>query len=185
MFWLFGPEACGILSPRPGIEPTPCTLEGRILTAVPPGKSPIYLIFLKIFSWYLVLSFKKYCLLKWWYLVPLLSRFHYWPKSEDTAYDDNTFLKQFSLYSTLIRMILNPMDMFHSSPYLYLYQNLTLIIKLTLLRHHLLSVSMRFLSSSYLPIPPMSALWPILYSLVTFHTSVLGLLIPSPYFRAS
>lgn len=184
MFWLFGPKSCGILSPWPGMEPTPHTLEGGVLTAVLPENSPIYLIFLKFFSWYLVLSFKKYYLLKWWYLVPLLSRFHYWPKSEDTAYDDSTLLKQFSLYSTLISMILNTMDMFHSSPYLYLYQNLTLIIKLTLLRHHLLSVSVRFLSSSYLPVPSMSALWLILYSLVTCHTSVLCLLIPSPYFRA-
>ena len=30
----------GILSPRPGIKPTPLALEGEVLTAGPPGKSP-------------------------------------------------------------------------------------------------------------------------------------------------
>ena len=28
MFWFFGPEACGILAPQPGIQPTPSALEG-------------------------------------------------------------------------------------------------------------------------------------------------------------
>ena len=35
----FGPEACGLLTPRPGIEPTPAALEGEVLTTGPPGKS--------------------------------------------------------------------------------------------------------------------------------------------------
>ena len=37
MFWFFGPEACGILAPRPGIEPTSSALEGDVLTSGPPG----------------------------------------------------------------------------------------------------------------------------------------------------
>ena len=28
MFWFFGCDACGILAPRPGIEPAPPALEG-------------------------------------------------------------------------------------------------------------------------------------------------------------
>ena len=39
MFWFFGPEACGILAPWPGIEPAPPALEGEVLTTGPPGKS--------------------------------------------------------------------------------------------------------------------------------------------------
>ena len=38
-FWIFGHEACGILAPRPGIEPAPPALEGEVLTTGPPGKS--------------------------------------------------------------------------------------------------------------------------------------------------
>ena len=44
MFWFFGPEACGILAPRPEIEPTPPALEGKVLTTGPPGKSPTFSI---------------------------------------------------------------------------------------------------------------------------------------------
>ena len=40
MFWLVGCKACGILAPRPGIEPSPPALEGEVLTTGPPGKSP-------------------------------------------------------------------------------------------------------------------------------------------------
>ena len=40
VFWFFGHEAHGILAPRPGIEPTPTALEGKVLTTGPPGKSP-------------------------------------------------------------------------------------------------------------------------------------------------
>ena len=39
MFWFFGRKACGILAPRPGIEPAPPALEGKVLTTGPPGKS--------------------------------------------------------------------------------------------------------------------------------------------------
>ena len=39
MFWFLGREACGILAPRPGIEPAPPALEGQVLTTGPPGKS--------------------------------------------------------------------------------------------------------------------------------------------------
>ena len=39
MFWCFGPKACGILGPQPGIKPIPLALEGKVLTAGPLGKS--------------------------------------------------------------------------------------------------------------------------------------------------
>ena len=42
MFWFFGPKACGILAPRPGIEPATPALEGEVLTTRPPGKSLYY-----------------------------------------------------------------------------------------------------------------------------------------------
>ena len=32
MFWIFGRETCGILAPRPGIEPAAPALEGKVLT---------------------------------------------------------------------------------------------------------------------------------------------------------
>ena len=38
-FWVFDHEACGILAPRVGIKPVPPALEGRVLTAGPPGGS--------------------------------------------------------------------------------------------------------------------------------------------------
>ena len=37
--WLLGHEACGILAHRPGIEPAPSALEGRVLPTGPPGRS--------------------------------------------------------------------------------------------------------------------------------------------------
>ena len=40
MFWFFGLKACGILAPRPGIDPAPPALESKVLTTGPPGKSP-------------------------------------------------------------------------------------------------------------------------------------------------
>ena len=40
MFWLFGCKACGILAPRPGMEPASPTPEGEVLTPGPPGKFP-------------------------------------------------------------------------------------------------------------------------------------------------
>ena len=39
MFWFFGPEACGILVPWPGIKHSLPALEGKVLTTGPPGKS--------------------------------------------------------------------------------------------------------------------------------------------------
>ena len=36
----FGPEARGIVAPRPGLKPTPSALEGEVPTTRPPGKSP-------------------------------------------------------------------------------------------------------------------------------------------------
>ena len=47
MFWLFGPMACGILIPRPGIEPTPPSLKGEAFNTRPPGSpanDPIYAV---------------------------------------------------------------------------------------------------------------------------------------------
>ena len=32
MFWIFGPEACGILAPQPGIKSASSVLEGEVLT---------------------------------------------------------------------------------------------------------------------------------------------------------
>ena len=40
VFWFFGRKAHGFLAPRPGIEPAPPALEGKVLTTGPPGKSP-------------------------------------------------------------------------------------------------------------------------------------------------
>ena len=36
---LFGWEACGVLGPQPGTEPTSLSLEGEVLTPRLPGKS--------------------------------------------------------------------------------------------------------------------------------------------------
>ena len=45
MFWLFGHEACGILSPQPGMESAPSALESEVLTTgPPPGKALHYLL---------------------------------------------------------------------------------------------------------------------------------------------
>ena len=43
-FWFFGYETCGILDPRPGIEPAPPALEGKVLTTGPPEKSSFSLL---------------------------------------------------------------------------------------------------------------------------------------------
>ena len=37
IFFFFGPEACGILAPQPGIEPAPPALEDNFLTTGSPG----------------------------------------------------------------------------------------------------------------------------------------------------
>ena len=42
MFWFFGREACGILAPWPGFEPTPPALEGEVLTTGLTGKSQLF-----------------------------------------------------------------------------------------------------------------------------------------------
>ena len=39
MFWIFGLEARGILTLRPGIKPATVKLEGAVLTPRLPGKS--------------------------------------------------------------------------------------------------------------------------------------------------
>ena len=44
-FGVFGWEACGILAPWPGFEPTPLTLVGEVLATGPSGKS-LHCIFL-------------------------------------------------------------------------------------------------------------------------------------------
>ena len=41
MFWFFGPDACGVLSPSPEIELASPALEGKVLTPGPPGKFQI------------------------------------------------------------------------------------------------------------------------------------------------
>ena len=46
MFWFFGCEACGILAPWPGIEPTPSALEGKVLTTGLPRKSLLVIYFI-------------------------------------------------------------------------------------------------------------------------------------------
>ena len=48
MSWFLVCEACGILASKPGIEPSPPALEGEILTAGPPEKSPsVLFVFFK------------------------------------------------------------------------------------------------------------------------------------------
>ena len=49
MFWFFGPKACGILAPPPGIKPIPPALEDEALTTGLPGKSLGSLTFLASF----------------------------------------------------------------------------------------------------------------------------------------
>ena len=39
LFGFFGHKACGILAPRPVIQPAPSALEGKVLTTGPRGKS--------------------------------------------------------------------------------------------------------------------------------------------------
>ena len=38
MFWLFGREVCGILTPQPGLKPTAPVLGGKVLTTEPSEK---------------------------------------------------------------------------------------------------------------------------------------------------
>ena len=53
VYWFFGCEACGILVPWPGIKPTPPTLEGKVLTTQPPGKSLHVSFWTMVFSRYM------------------------------------------------------------------------------------------------------------------------------------
>ena len=39
MCWFFGGEVCGIVAPRPGIEPTPSAFEAEVSTTGPTRKS--------------------------------------------------------------------------------------------------------------------------------------------------
>ena len=46
----FWPQACGILAPKAGIEPTLPALEGEVLTTGPPGESPnVWILSLNIY----------------------------------------------------------------------------------------------------------------------------------------
>ena len=49
MLWFFGPEACGILAPQPGIKHVLLRLEGEILPTGSPGKSQLFILF--FFNW--------------------------------------------------------------------------------------------------------------------------------------
>ena len=50
-FVFFGPEACGIIAPWPGIKPEPPALKGEVLASGPPGKSlSFFLLIWKTFS---------------------------------------------------------------------------------------------------------------------------------------
>ena len=39
MFWFFGHKACGIITPRRGIQPVSPALESGVLTTGPQGKA--------------------------------------------------------------------------------------------------------------------------------------------------
>ena len=45
MLWFFGLEVFGILVSQPGIEQSPPTLEGKVLTTGPAGKFPLLIIY--------------------------------------------------------------------------------------------------------------------------------------------
>ena len=64
-------EACGILVPHPGIQPTSPALAGRFLTTGPPGKSPdncfnILAYFIPIFFLYGTLFFFSFTVYEWY-----------------------------------------------------------------------------------------------------------------------
>ena len=48
MLWFFDHETCRILVPWPRIEPTLPALEGKVLTAGPPGESTETLISIQL-----------------------------------------------------------------------------------------------------------------------------------------
>ena len=58
MFWFFGREACGILAPQPRIKPAPPALEGKVLTAGPPGNHQV-MDFRSDFNWDLGSNLQK------------------------------------------------------------------------------------------------------------------------------
>ena len=78
VFWFFGPKACDILAPRPGIEPSPSVLEGEIITTGSPEKYPSTSLLLCSFNFYclhhLVTFYMVYCLSPT--LLPLECRLH-------------------------------------------------------------------------------------------------------------
>ena len=43
--WCFGPDACGVLAPWPGIEPSPPALQGKVLTTGLPENTQGLFIF--------------------------------------------------------------------------------------------------------------------------------------------
>ena len=64
MFRCFGHEACGILVPLSGMEPTGSALEGEVLTPGPPGDIPpplySYTIFFALHLQHLLQSYFYY-----------------------------------------------------------------------------------------------------------------------------
>ena len=50
MLWVFGPEACRILAPQPGIKHALLALEGEILPTGPPGKSQLFIFIIEVFT---------------------------------------------------------------------------------------------------------------------------------------
>ena len=71
---VYGPQACGILTPQPGIELSLPALEGRVLTTGPPGKSlhlSLSLAFASLYQSFLKLGVHASVVLAWfftWYL---------------------------------------------------------------------------------------------------------------------
>ena len=63
MFGVSDLKACGILTPQPGIEPSPDALEGKVLTTGPPGKSltsvTILMVMVPLFRAFLVAQLVK------------------------------------------------------------------------------------------------------------------------------
>ena len=62
----FHGQACEILAPWPGIEPSPFALEGEVPPIGQPGKSPG--VVLVILMWCRSTNICYYCLQRWWFL---------------------------------------------------------------------------------------------------------------------
>lgn len=58
-FGFSGKEACGVLAPLPGVEPTPPALKGEVLTAGPAAKFPACLLVLKVIKMHTYGSLKN------------------------------------------------------------------------------------------------------------------------------